>query len=95
MSITELGAGLPMSRQAVTKHLRILERAGLIAGRTSGRERIHALRAEPLRMLGDWLAPYEAEWDERLAALKAHVDGPSEGGQESNQTHDEGVEDHD
>ncbi len=68
-----------MSRQAVTKHLAVLEDAGLIERWTQGRERIHALRGAPLREVADWLAPFEKLWDGRLSRLKAHGDGGGEG----------------
>ena len=73
--MTALSAPLPISRQAVTKHLDILEAAGLVGRATRGRERIHHLRAEPLKAMEDWLAPYRAAWDERLARLRTHLDG--------------------
>ena len=75
LSVTEIAAPLPISRQAVTKHLDVIETAGLIVKIKRGRERIHRLQADPLRELDDWLAPYAAFWDERLARLRAHLDG--------------------
>jgi DNA-binding transcriptional ArsR family regulator len=80
LSITALSAPLPISRQAVTKHLDILEAADLVESSIQGRERIHHLKAEPLRALEDWLAPYAEAWDERLARLKTHLDGGNNGG---------------
>ena len=73
LSVTEVADGLPMTRQAVTKHLDALAEAGLIRIRRAGRERFHELDAEPLRELQAWLAPYEAEWDRRLQRLKRHL----------------------
>lgn len=73
LSVSVLARPLTMSRQAVTKHLDILEEAGLIEKRVLGRERIHLLSAEPLREVNDWLAPYEAEWDDRLDRLRSHL----------------------
>ena len=73
LSVTEVTRGLPMTRQAVTKHLDALAEAGLIRIRREGRERLHELDAEPLRELRAWLAPYEAEWDRRLQRLKQHL----------------------
>ena len=75
LSITELSAGLPISRQAVTKHLAVLADAGLIEQTRRGRERLHRLSGKPLKEVSDWLAPYEAEWDARLERLRRHVDG--------------------
>ncbi len=71
-----LAKGLPMSRQAVTKHLDVLTDAGLVRVRRSGRDRLHELDPSPLRELDDWLAPYAAEWDRRLERLKRHVEKP-------------------
>jgi DNA-binding transcriptional ArsR family regulator len=72
-SIRELGAGLPMSRQGVTKHLDLLRDAGLVRVRKVGREQIHELDAEPLREVEDWLRPYQEFWDQRIAALRHHL----------------------
>lgn len=75
LSIKALSAPLSMTRQAVTKHLDILEAAGLVGRATQGRERIQFLQAEPLRVMDDWLEPYAAAWDERLERLRTHLDG--------------------
>ncbi len=75
LSVTELAEPLPISRQAVTKHLDLLERSGLIEHEWRGRKRVHLLKAEPLREIGDWLAPYAAAWDERLARLEEYLEG--------------------
>jgi DNA-binding transcriptional ArsR family regulator len=75
LSVTALSQTVTMSRQAVTKHLDLLEGAGLIFRKTKGRERLHVLRVEPLQEMEEWLAPFSAAWDERLARLKTHVDG--------------------
>ncbi|HET7727419.1 MAG TPA: helix-turn-helix transcriptional regulator [Candidatus Limnocylindrales bacterium] len=73
-SVTALTAGLPMTRQAVTKHLDALGAAGLVRVRRRGRERLHQLDAEPLRAVDDWLRPYAEAWDDRLAALRRHLE---------------------
>jgi DNA-binding transcriptional ArsR family regulator len=72
-SITTLSHGLPITRQAVTKHLDALRDAGLVHVRRVGRERLHELDAEPLRDVDDWLRPYAEAWDRRLAALRRHL----------------------
>lgn len=76
LSITELTEPLPMTRQAVTKHLDVLESAGLVERSARGRERLHRLRAEPLQEVGTWLEPYERFWDDRLARLERHLRQP-------------------
>jgi len=59
-SLTVLADDQPMTRQAVSKHLDVLRDAGLVTAWRQGRERLHALRADPLRAVDDWLAPYAA-----------------------------------
>lgn len=74
LSVTEISRPLDMTRQAVTKHLDLLEAAGLIEKETRGRERIHRLSAEPLEAIDAWLAPFAAFWDDRLARLRKHLE---------------------
>ena len=74
-SLTTLARRLPMSRQAVTKHVDILVAAGLVTKRVQGRNRLHSLCPEPLREVEDWLAPYAAAWDTRLERLRFHLHG--------------------
>lgn len=74
LSVRQLGEPLPMTRQAVTKHLDVLCRSGLVRARRVGRERLHELDPEPLKALDDWLAPYAAAWDERLARLRDYLE---------------------
>jgi DNA-binding transcriptional ArsR family regulator len=73
LSIAELAADLPMTRQAVTKHLDALRDAGLIRIRREGRERLHDLDARPLEAVDDWLRPYAEAWDRRIDALRLHL----------------------
>jgi DNA-binding transcriptional ArsR family regulator len=79
LSLTSLAERLPISRQAVTKHLDVLEKAGLLRKRVQGRERLHELDAQPLRQVDDWLKPYSAAWDDRLERLRIHLDGDRDG----------------
>jgi DNA-binding transcriptional ArsR family regulator len=74
LSLSAIAADLPISRQAVTKHLHALESGGLIRARRVGRERIHTLDAEPLRDVEVWLRPYSQEWDRRLGRLQRHLE---------------------
>jgi DNA-binding transcriptional ArsR family regulator len=69
-SATILAAGLPVSRQAVVKHLAVLDRAGLVRGARRGREVRYSVRPERLDSTARWLAGLAAEWDARLAAIK-------------------------
>lgn len=69
-SATTLAGRLPVSRQAVVKHLQILEAAGLVASARSGREVLYRVRRDPLDHSARWLADLSAAWDRRLDALK-------------------------
>jgi DNA-binding transcriptional ArsR family regulator len=74
LSLSDLTAGLPISRQAVTKHLERLRAAGLLRVHRRGRERIHELDPAPMRAVADFLEPYAAAWDDRLARLERHLE---------------------
>lgn len=80
LSVTEVAAPLDMTRQGATKHLDVLAECGLITVRREGRHRLHELNPMPLVEVQDWLAPYAAEWDRRLARLKQHVEQTEAGG---------------
>ena len=75
--MTELSEPLSITRQAVTKHLDVLEGAGLLEHSWEGRRRLHHLKAQPLEDVADWLAPYAEAWDRRLARLRTHLEGNS------------------
>jgi len=68
---TALSASLPISRQAVAKHLDLLGRAGLVERRRHGRETIFELRTAPLVEASGWIDGVGAEWDERLRRLRS------------------------
>lgn len=72
---TELASGLPISRQAVLKHLSALARAGLLARQRSGREVRYRLTPAPLSEAVSWMADVGGQWDERLTALTARLGG--------------------
>src|SRR2546430_7287717 len=67
---TALAAELPFTRQAVTKHLTVLDRAGLVASSRHGREARYSVRPEPLDPAARAMAKVAAPWDARLATLK-------------------------
>ena len=67
---TTLAAELPVSRQAVVKHLAVLDRAGLVTGERRGREVRYTVRPDRLDDATRRLAGVAAEWDARLAAIK-------------------------
>ena len=74
ITATELARGLPISRQAVTKHLTALSEAGLLRSRREGRETRYALSPEPLGDASAWLESIGREWDDRLSALRRHME---------------------
>ncbi len=70
---TELAHELPVTRQAVAKHLVALEHAGLVASERVGREMQYRVTPEPLEDAIAWMARVGAEWDARLARLRRHL----------------------
>jgi DNA-binding transcriptional ArsR family regulator len=73
-SVAELSAPFPVSQPAISRHLKVLEGAGLISRSRRATARLSHLEAEPLREATAWLASYQAYWDEsydRLDALLA------------------------
>jgi DNA-binding transcriptional ArsR family regulator len=73
-SVMELSAPFPVSQPAISRHLKVLEGAGLISRSRRATVRLSHLEAEPLREATEWLARYQAYWDEsydRLDALLA------------------------
>ena len=75
---TTLADELPVSRQAVTKHLAVLNRAGLVEGRRRGREVRHAIRPQRLGAATRSLAHVAADWDIRLLAIKQIAESQSQ-----------------
>ncbi len=73
-SISQLTHGSRLTRQAITKHLRVLERAGLVHGVRAGRESLFELDPTPLEQARAYLDQVSAEWDQALARLKAFVE---------------------
>ena len=72
--VGDLVGALGLSQPAVSKHLRVLREAGLVDVRVDAQRRLYRLRAEPLRALDEWLAPYRRLWSERLDRLARHLD---------------------
>ena len=70
VSASWLGRHVPFSRQAVSKHLVVLERSGLISRRKQGREVVYQVEADRLDQAARAMADLAAQWDRRLAAIK-------------------------
>ncbi|WP_370614499.1 ArsR/SmtB family transcription factor [Mumia sp. Pv 4-285] len=80
-SVNELTGMFAMSQPAVSRHLKVLERAGLVSRSQQGTMRLSHLEADALREATDWLADYRAYWEAsyaRLDALLAEIDPPSD-----------------
>ncbi len=75
-TLAQLCDGLDMSRQAVTKHLVILEQANLVAVQWQGREKLHYLNPVPIHEIAErWIRKYERSRLRALADLKKHLEG--------------------
>jgi DNA-binding transcriptional ArsR family regulator len=77
-TVGELVERLSLSQPAVSKHLRVLREAGLVAVRVEAQHRRYRLRPARLAEIDDWLAPFRQFWDDRLAALKEYVEDPDD-----------------
>jgi len=73
-SVGELVERLELSQPGVSKHLKVLREAGLVAVRAAGKHRLYALEPEPLAEVDAWLAPYREFWSGRLDALERHLE---------------------
>jgi DNA-binding transcriptional ArsR family regulator len=67
--VNDIGERLQLNQPQVSKHLRVLKRAGLVDVRPRAQQRLYELRAQPLRRLHDWLERYRQLWDARLEEL--------------------------
>jgi DNA-binding transcriptional ArsR family regulator len=73
-TVGSIASNFRTSRPAISKHLRVLRRAGLVSAQKKGTTRLCELNGIPLRAVGDWLRDYEAFWDESLRHLKRYVE---------------------
>ncbi len=71
--VTDIAKKFPVSLNAVSKHLVVLERAGLLRREVRGREHVCSLNAQPLREASFWIEEMRAFWEERLDALERHL----------------------
>ena len=72
-SVTELGQPFSLSQPAISKHLKVLERAGLVTRGRAAQWRPCKLEGSPLKEVADWLEPFRAFWEQRLDRLEAHL----------------------
>ena len=73
VTVNELAQPFPLSVQAVSKHLKVLERAGLITRGRAAQQRPSRLEGAPLRDVEDWLERYREIWEGRLDRLERHL----------------------
>jgi DNA-binding transcriptional ArsR family regulator len=70
--VTEIAEPFDMSLNAVSKHLKVLEEAGLVHRERQGRDHVIEFRGEPLRQVAGWVHEYERFWNEHLDRLESH-----------------------
>ena len=76
--VGRIARGFPVSRPAISKHLRVLREADLVTEHKEGRQRICALNVKPLRRVDDWLNDYRQFWAGKLQRLKRYVESQPE-----------------
>lgn len=74
----QIAGAFPVSRPAISKHLRLLRRAHLVREHREGRNRVYELNPEPLRAVDSWIEQYRVFWSTSLANLKAFVEAEHE-----------------
>jgi DNA-binding transcriptional ArsR family regulator len=77
--VTELAEPFDVSLPAISRHLKVLERAGLINRDRAAQYRPSTLRVEPLKDATNWMAPYRELWESRLGRLGAHLENVERG----------------
>jgi len=78
LPVGDLAARFEVSRPAISQHLKVLRRAGLVSERREGRRRIYRLTAAPLAEIDGWLSHYRRFWQGQLERLKEHVEAEAE-----------------
>jgi DNA-binding transcriptional ArsR family regulator len=73
-SVGQIAAAFPISRPAISKHLRQLHKARLVVPTRSGRHRFYRINVEPLEAVDSWLAQYRMFWTQKLSSLKSFVE---------------------
>ena len=72
-SVSELASIIPIARPGVSRHLRVLREAGLVAVRKDAQRRVYSLEPGPLVELDAWLGHYRAMWEQRMDALHTEI----------------------
>lgn len=76
-NVNQIAARFPVSRPAISRHLRVLRQAALVHERRDGRNRIYTLNPAPLKQVDEWLTAYRLHWAATLVALKDFVESES------------------
>ncbi len=76
-TVNQIAAEFPVSRPAISKHLRVLRLSGLVTERKQGRERVQVFDGAALGPVSEWIAHYEKFWKRKLAKLKKIVEEKS------------------
>jgi DNA-binding transcriptional ArsR family regulator len=77
-STLQVAQAVPLSRQAATKHLELLQAVGVLSSVKRGRERIWAVEPQPLTAAGDYLTALSNRWDRAIGRLQAYLDDDSD-----------------
>ena len=88
-SVKDLAAPFDMSQPAISKHLRVLERAGLIEQGPQAQWRPRRLQAGPLREFADWVSQYRRHWEESFERLDTYLREVGEGQEQGHGEHDD------
>ena len=88
-SVKDLSAPFSMTQPAISKHLRVLERAGLIEQGRQAQWRPRRLRASPLRDVADWVSQYRRHWEDSLERLDAYLRELNDSKEQDHGDHDE------
>ena len=88
-SVKDLAAPFDMSQPAISKHLRVLEKAGLIEQGRQAQWRPRRLQAGPLREIADWVNQYRRHWEESFERLDAYLREVGEPQEQGNGEHDD------
>lgn len=74
-TVSELAAPFALSQPTISKHLKVLEAAGLVEGGRDAQRRPRRLRPEALKAIADWVEPFRKEWEGRFDNLARHLEG--------------------
>lgn len=74
LPVKTLAEHFPVSRPAISKHLRVLRQVGLVDEQKIGRQRYYTIQPEPLREIQEWIGYFDTFWQTKLSALKTHLE---------------------